>query len=159
MKHYIFFALMALFVVGLAVSWKAPAPNEAPGIVYVGEDGTQYEPNASNIVRYTFALDTISNANNDTLSFPYNVFSSYSSLYQITRTNISGTTNVSVALQQSAVTSGNSDWVTVATTSGTSSTNEALTLNPTYGIRYRLIVDGTGTQSTSYRITAVLKKL
>lgn len=159
MKHYIFFALLAFFAAGLAISWKAPAAADAPEVVYVGEDGAQYEPTASGIVRYTFTLDTITDAENDTLSFPYNVFSSYSSLYQITRTNISGTTNVAVTLQQSAVTSGNTDWVTVATTSATTATNEALTLNPTYGVRYRLIVDGSGTQNTSYRITAVLKKL
>lgn len=155
MKKYLFFSLL---IAVAALAAFAPTADE-PAAVYLGEAGNEYEPTTSNIVRYSWTLDTITNANNDTLNLPYNLFSSFTSLYQLRRTSISGTPNIAVTVQQSAVTSGNTDWVTVATTAGTGATNEALVLNPTYGVRYRLIVDGSGTQSTSYSVTAVLKKL
>lgn len=155
MKNYLILFALALIAF---LAFNAKTMPEAQDVEYTGAEALNFEPNASNVVRYTFTADTITDAENDTLAFPFNVFSSYSSLYQLVRTNLSGTTNVSVTLQQSALTSGNTDWVTVATTSGTGATAEALTLNPTYGVRYRLIVDGSGTQSTRYVITAVLKK-
>lgn len=154
MNKYLLPALLLLCAL-VAFNWKG---TDVPAYEYTGDRSEVFEPMASSIVRYTFTADTITDAENDTLSLPYNLFSSFTSLYQLTRTNLSGTTNVAVTLQQSALTSGDTDWVTVGTTSGTGATIEALTLNPTYGIRYRLIVDGTGTQSTRYTVQAVLKK-
>ncbi len=156
MRKYILFAILTAVAL-FAYNWKSPA--EHKGWEYTGDKPEAFEPYASNILRHNFTADTITDAENDTLSLPYNLFSSFTSLYQMTRTNLSGTTNVAVTLQQSALTSGNTDWITVGTTSGTGATAEALTLNPTYGVRYRLIFDGTGTQSSRYTLTAVLKKL
>lgn len=105
-----------------------------------------------------FTLDTITNAANDTLALGANILSNYEWSYHIIRTNISGTTNIAVAIQASGNTSGDTDWVTVATTSATTATNEILSGVSFYGLRHRVIVDGTGTQSSSYKIKAVLKK-
>lgn len=105
-----------------------------------------------------FPLDTITNAANDTLELGANILSNYEWSYHIIRTNISGTTNIAVAIQASGNTSGNTDWVTVATTSATTATNEILSGVSFYGLRHRVIVDGTGTQSSSCKIKAVLKK-
>ena len=107
---------------------------------------------------YEFSLDTIANAANDTLSLPASdVQSNYEWAYFITRTSISGTANIAVTVQASGVRSGNTDWVNVGTTSATTASNEIISGTSFHGRRHRIIVDGTGTQSTSYKITAVLK--
>lgn len=105
-----------------------------------------------------WVLDTILNAAKDTLLLPAtDVQSNYEWSYHITRTSISGTANVAVSVQASGVRTGNNDWTQVAITSGTGATNEILSSASFFGRRHRIIVNGTGTQSTSYRITAVLK--
>jgi hypothetical protein len=48
-----------------------------------------------------FTLDTITNAANDTLALGANILSNYEWSYHIIRTNISGTTNIAVAIQAS----------------------------------------------------------
>lgn len=117
------------------------------------------EPMASpSLYTKDFSLDTITNAANDTLALGANILSNYEWSYHIIRTNISGTTNIAVAIQASGNTSGDTDWVTVATTSATTATNEILSGVSFYGLRHRVIVDGTGTQSSSYKIKAILKK-
>lgn len=115
-------------------------------------------PSAPRLYTYEFTLDTLSNANNDTLLLPAtDVQSNYEWAYFITRTSISGTANIAVAVQASGVRSGNADWTQVGVTSATTATNEIVSGTSFHGRRHRLIVDGTGTQSTSYKITAVLK--
>ena len=116
-------------------------------------------PPPARLLAKTWALDTITNAANDTLVLPWSLQSRYTGALQITRTNISGTTNLAVSIQASVTSSSGTDatWVTVATTSATTATAELLTLAETYGQRYRIIVDGTGTQSSSYRLSWVSK--
>lgn len=116
---------------------------------------------APNVLPKTWTLDTIANAANDTLTVPFTLQSRYTGALQITRTNISGTTNLAVSIQASVVGATSTDvtWVTVATTAATTATAELLTLAETYGQRYRIIVDGTGTQSSSYRLSWLSKRL
>lgn len=116
-------------------------------------------PPPARLLVKTWALDTITNAANDTLTLPWTLQSRYTGSLQITRTNISGTTNIAVSIQASVTSSSGTDatWVTVATTSATTATAELLTLAETYGQRYRIIVDGTGTQSSSYRLSWLSK--
>lgn len=152
--------ILLIFTLALVAFAFKPA-SEMPAAEYTGtaDDGvTAYEPTLSKNIRFQFDLDTITNAANDTLSVPYNLFSEFSGTFNIVRTNISGTTNIAVTLQSSAVTSG-SDWCDVASTSATTATPEAITVSSMPGVRYRLIVDGTGTQSSSYYINGSLKKL
>lgn len=153
MRKYIF-GFLALFCVGaLFLNFK---PTDAPQTVSEAE---YFAPPTT--LPYTWSLDTISNANNDTLDLPWVLQSRYTQAYQITRTSISGTANVAVSIQANVAYRDSTDpvWVTVATTSGTGATNELLTLAESYGQRYRIIVDGTGTQSTSYRISFLGKRL
>lgn len=115
-------------------------------------------PAPPRLFTYEFPLDTISNAANDTLLLPAtDVQSNYEWAYFVTRTSISGTANIAVSVQASGLRSGNIDWTQVGITSATTATNEIVSGTSFHGRRHRIIVDGTGTQSTSYRITAVLK--
>lgn len=147
MKNYIFGACL-LALVGLFSFAGKPEQKEM-------------EYAAPNVLSKTWTLDTITNAANDTLTVPFTMQSRYTGALQITRTNISGTTNLAVSIQASVTNSTSTDvtWVTVATTSATTATAELLTLAETYGQRYRIIVDGTGTQSSSYRLSWLSKKL
>jgi hypothetical protein len=143
MKDYIFGGL-SLLLVGL--------------LFFAGKP--DYEPMASNLLTKTWALDTITNAANDTLLMPWTMQNRYTGALQITRTNISGTTNLAITVQTNVASTSSTDatWITVLTSSGTGATAELLTLEETYGQQYRIIVDGTGTQSSSYRLSWLGKK-
>jgi hypothetical protein len=143
MKNYIFGGV-ALILVGL--------------LFFAGKP--DYEPMASNLLTKTWALDTITNAANDTLLMPWTMQNRYTGALQITRTNISGTTNLAITVQTNVASTSSTDatWITVLTSSGTGATAELLTLEETYGQQYRIIVDGTGTQSSSYRLSWLGKK-
>lgn len=132
------------------------------------------EPLASNtFYEYTYTKDTIANAANDTLYLPSNmrpVLSNYQITYAVTRTNISGTTNLAVKVEESAYkysgsTPPTAGWAaslnsagSAAATAATTATTEALYIPNAYGCSYRCIIDGTGTQSSSYVIRVILKK-
>ena len=122
--------------------------------------------------RSLVTLDTITNTEADTV---YVVTGSASPLvaanatvfnsnfaynYVLSRTSLSGTANTTMVLQESNVSSsGTSTWYVVATASGTGATVTTVSAANLYGRRHRLILTGTGTQSTSYGITATLKKV
>ena len=151
--------LFALLVVGAALSLFA---------------FNRVEPLASNtFYEYTYTNDTIANAANDTLYLPSNmrpVLSNYQITYAVTRTNISGTTNLAVKVEESAYkysgsTPPTAGWAaslnsagSAAATAATTATTEALYIPNAYGCSYRCIIDGTGTQSSSYVIRVILKK-
>lgn len=137
-------------------------------------DEEKVEPMASNtFYEYTYPKDTIANAANDTLYLPSNmrpVLSNYQITYAVTRTNISGTTNLAVKIEESAYrysgsTPPTAGWAaslnsagSAAATAATTATTEALYIPNAYGCSYRCIIDGTGTQSSSYVIRVILKK-
>ena len=151
--------LFSLLVVGAALSLFA---------------FNRVEPLASNtFYEYTYTKDTIANAANDTLYLPSNmrpVLSNYQITYAVTRTNISGTTNLAVKVEESAYkysgsTPPTAGWAaslnsagSAAATAATTATTEALYIPNAYGCSYRCIIDGTGTQSSSYVIRVILKK-
>jgi hypothetical protein len=145
------FAIALLALVGLVTFAGKPEKAERESLAAP----------APKLLQYTWTLDTLSNANNDTITVPWVIQSRYTGALQITRTSISGTANVAVSIQASVTNSSSTDvtWVTVATTTATTATAELLTLAETYGQRYRIIVDGTGTQSTSYRLSWLGKRL
>lgn len=147
MRNYIFLTLLLAFVGFLSFAGRPEGSAEAFA--------------SPNVLPKTWTLDTITNAANDTLTLPWTLQSRYTGALQITRTNISGTTNLSVVIQSSVTSASSSDatWVAVATSAGTGATAEVLTLAETYGQRYRIIVDGTGTQSSSYQLSWLSKKM
>lgn len=103
-------------------------------------------------------IDTITNAEKDTLAVAGTLLSPYYYNIQGFRTSLSGTHNVKVYLDQSAVTSGDTDWIAVDSTSTTTATLFALR-GTAYGIRYRIRMSGTGSQSSRYGVTYVFKPL
>lgn len=116
--------------------------------------------------RSLVTLDTITNTEADTVlvgpsaTSYYTFNSNFAYIYVLARTSLSGTANTTMVLQESNVsTAGTATWYTVATASGTGATVTSVSASNLYGRRHRLILTGTGTQSTSYGITATLKKL
>lgn len=138
------FAILALFAtIGLASAGFNTSGAAAPA--------------PSSYYRYAFDTDTLTNAETITLSLPVNVLSRYTYDYTIVRTNISGTTNIMPILDESNLTSGSSDWVAIDTLSGTSGIGRA-TGDECYGVRHRLRLVGSGTQSTKFNVQVTLKK-
>lgn len=162
--------MLTLFVVcGIAMSFKGSEVERG-----VLPDGTEYEYRAGRYYAYTFALDTITDAANDTLYLPSrmsDLHSNFQGCVSVTRTNISGTTNIAVKVEETAYdysgsTAPTEGWAsalkvggTAAATAATTATIENLNIPESYGMAWRIVVDGTGTQSSSYKIRVVLKQL
>jgi hypothetical protein len=108
----------------------------------------------------TYAADTITNAENDTLSVAEPINSLYTYNAHFTLNNLSGTRSIKVYLQQSNVTSGTADWVSIDSITASGSTVATYIADGTdfLGRRCRFIVDGTGTQSTRYTLSYCFKK-
>lgn len=115
------------------------------------------------VLLYSYALDTITNTESDTIYIGTSSTGAYSgvvdfqSLYAgqwtFIRTNISGTSNVALKIEQTPLYTGsNTYWTSIATGAGTGATAEAITVSEMLGRRYRVILTGTGSQLTSYRV-------
>ena len=139
----------------------ANAPtNMEYGAEYVDEAGNVMvtaEPMATKSLYKTYTLDTLANAANDTLAVPWILESQYQYCFQFKVTNISGTSAIKAYLEQTNYT-GSTEWtkvdsVTLAADPGSGIMKGA----NVWGNKYRLIMDGSGTQSTSYRASALLK--
>lgn len=143
-KNWLFIAigLLALAFTVMAFAPSGPDSDNKYGI-------TEYYV-------YAPSQDTITNTEADTLTIPANLLSLWSASFSVNLTQLSGTADVAVVIQKSNTSSG-SDWKTLDTFTGTSGL-----LHEEYsellGRRYRLILTGSGTQSTTYDIDAILKK-
>lgn len=122
-----------------------------------GDKNSMYAP-PSTYYRYAFTADTITNTEIDTLTLPEKIYSSYTFCYSVVRTNLSGTTNVKVFLDESNLTTGNTDWITIDSTASTGATPDRIKVPIVYGVRHRLRVVGAGTQSSIFAIQATGKK-
>lgn len=106
-----------------------------------------------------FRKDTITNANNDTLIVAPTVASAHQYAFQVQTIRLSGTQNIKFVLEQQVAISGGR-WMRVdsTTATGVTGTNYWLMKNAnTWGQKYRIIADGTGTQSTAYQVDGLLK--
>lgn len=108
---------------------------------------------------YTFTPDTITNTERDTLLLPVDFVSPWSYLYQVVIDSLSGTDTLAFTIQESALKSGNTDWVSVATGAGSRGNPARITGALMYGRRQRIIIIGSGTQSTRYSIMFLAKKV
>lgn len=122
---------------------------------------TSFEPMATGgYYAKSITQDTLTNAEKDTIAIPTNILSLYTYDFQPVVTQLSGTAAVKVYLDQSAKSSGNTDWFCID--SSASLTNAAprgiLDGTDLLGYRYRLRFSGTGTQSTVYNCSYILKK-
>lgn len=123
------------------------------------------------IERYAFptgasTVDTLTNAGNDTLTIPVNLFSLWNYNWTVQATNISGTTSIIAILQEKNY-YGTANWYEVER--DTISATGDIRLSGLYGDgtggsglvegqNQRLILDGSGTQSTQYKVWVTLKK-
>jgi hypothetical protein len=161
MKNKFIFPLFVFvaFAIGL-VAWNYP-------------DGEYQTSGGSSMFEHAYTKDTITNAANDTLYLPSRlrpVNSDFLIAVAINRTSISGTANVAVKVEESVYpytgsTPPTRGWVTSlntanssAATAATTATEETLRIPNAFGRSYRIIVDGTGTQSTSYDVRLLMKK-
>ncbi len=131
------------------------------GIAITGQSfGPPPPPSPQKLVFKNFAVDTITNTEADTIllsSAVSDVQSLYTYSWHVSRTNLSGTTNVALKVEERIPTSGTTGWVTVNKGSGTGATAERLTGTELLGRQQRLILTGSGTQSSSYLVSVCLK--
>ena len=110
--------------------------------------------------------DTITTTESDTINFPVSFLGPWLPVFKFETTQLSGTQNLSVVFQESHKTSGNTDWFAVGsavTTSGATDSDifryASATTPVASGVRFRIIITGTGTQSTRYTGRLVAKRL
>lgn len=107
---------------------------------------------------HEFDLDTLTNAETVTLPFPksVNTMDVYDYLYQIKAENLSGTTAANVIVQESLFSTGNY-WVPVDTIA-VSGSSDLFATGTVQGVRQRLVIVGSGTQSTQIEVIARIRK-
>lgn len=165
-----------IFLLFVALTWAAIFAFKAQDNAIqteTDENGVFQSSGSGSYYTYRWNLDTITNAANDTLYLPSSlrpVLSDFIQCYGITRTSISGTASIAVKIEGTVEpyvgsTPPTTGWVNVlnsanaaAATAATTATTEQIVLGMSPSISYRIIVDGTGTQSTSYRIRATMKR-
>jgi ABC-type glycerol-3-phosphate transport system substrate-binding protein len=107
---------------------------------------------------YAYSVtDTITDGENDTIEIPTRLVSKWTSLYHVNVSSLSGTVGLSNILQEAA-SYGSTDWVQVDSINHTAAAVKRLDNEVIYGPRQRLIIDGSGTQSTRYTIHFFAKK-
>lgn len=109
-----------------------------------------------------FVSDTITNGENDTINLGANLISRWSYNWHVNTTEISGTQNIIAIVQETNNASASyatpTDWIEVARDTFTTDEDARITGETVYGIKQRLILDGTGTQSTTYSVKFAAKK-
>lgn len=107
-----------------------------------------------------FVGDTITNATNDTVDIPVNLLTDRNWAWSIVCTNLSGTTAV-IAIVQEASTTGTAasavDWDEIGRDTFSATGQDWIRGSHTTGFKHRLILDGSGTQSTRVRTAFVAK--
>lgn len=108
---------------------------------------------------YTFTSDTITNAENDTLEIPYKLFSKWEGLWAMEVTVASGSRDVTARIYENPWNSGEeAAWVLKDSIDLTSASHGEVYTGVVRGVRQRVVVDGSGTQSSIYTIKAIYKK-
>jgi len=147
-KQHIGFALFAMLCIVLSFSFTPSS------------EGFKAGSTTSNTVVFipTATSDTLTNAENDTITLSSLLSSKWTHCIQLSTTSLSGTRSAKVYLQETNTRAGG-DWITVDSTSATSASVAAVRkTGETYGLRHRYIIDASGTQSTKYTFQAVYKK-
>lgn len=113
---------------------------------------------APQAVYRTWTGGAISNAENDTLSIPQILESPYQYSIYFRFATSAGTRAGKIYLEQKNLTA-QTNWMKVDSTSLAAGTFDYLMKGAnTWGTMHRVIVDGSGTQTTTYTGTAVFKK-
>jgi len=111
---------------------------------------------AYEIYRYV-STDTITNTEADTIALTPNLFSFFKSNHTVNATQLSGTSDLDVTIQETNNIDGG-EWYTVATDSIATNGGTVSLTSDVYGIKRRVIITGVGTQSTIYVLRSVMKK-
>lgn len=152
-----FAALAFILTPALMSNQKAEVPTDVSSYV-VGSTANYYlYPTSAT----GYESVTITNAANDTTLLGSNLLSKWSYCWHINSTQSSGTENVIAILQEtnnaSSSQSTPTDWIEVDR--DTLTANEDLRMTgEVWGAKQRLILDGTGTQSTAITLKLIAKK-
>ena len=123
-----------------------------------GKSGMDMLASSSPIYAPTITGDTITDAGADTISVPGLLYSKWAASYTLSTTQLSGTQDLTFVVQESPNSTGG-PWVQVGTKSTSGATDvDRIEVATVYGVKHRIIVTGSGTQSTEYAIDAVMKK-
>lgn len=161
LKYSILFFAVAVGVVSLSFSGEANTKTEtiAESSNFVNFSNFDYDDAVSGIYTYAFPADTITDTEVDVLTIPSVLISKWSYNWTISTTQLSGTQKLSCQISESNTRTG-TDWLNVGsavTTSGSTDLDRAVG-EILYGMRQRMTITGTGTQSTRYVVTVTLKK-
>jgi len=123
-----------------------------------GNTSLGYAPSTGAVVK-SWTLDTITNAEKDTLTLGEVLASPYQYSYQVRLANISGTRSIKFYLEQTSGT-GSTRWMKVdsLTTSGAVINDYLMKGADTWGNKHRILVHGSGTEVVSYKVDGWLKK-
>ena len=109
-------------------------------------------------IRVSVTDGAITNSENDTLSFPYKLDSNGTLGLSIQKTNVSGTTNIGCIMQMSmSAATTPTDWLYSDSASTSTATTFHIKKTNVEGSKLRLIVDGRGTQSSTYKVIWLYK--
>jgi hypothetical protein len=143
MKSFKIFSLIVFALVGvLVMSASDMFEDDAAGDLY----------------RYDFrtSLDTLTDAGTETFTVPALLYSKWAYHWDFSATQLTGTTNLTCAIQEQAVTDG--EWIQVDTID-LDGTSTGRVVGPiVYGVKQRCVCTGTGTQSTQIDAYVVYKK-
>lgn len=154
-----------LFGILIACAVALVAFNDSPKM-----SGMQSEfaaPSASTYYLYPTSATgyesvTITNSGNDTTTLGANLLSRWSYCWHINSTQSSGTENVIAIIQETNNASSSqttpTDWIEVDRDTLTANEDLRMTGDIVYGVKQRLILDGSGTQSTAITTKFVGKK-
>lgn len=162
-RKFIYSALLAFVLAAIAAPvFMSSTANESPA-----EATTALAGSASNYYLFPVSATgyesvTITNAANDTTYLGANLLSRWSYCWHINSTQSSGTQNVIAIVQETNNASSGqttpTDWIEVARDTLTANEDIRITGDVVYGAKQRLILDGSGTQSTAITLKFVGKK-
>lgn len=120
-------------------------------------------PAVSNYYTREFTADTITNAENDTINMPAQFLDAWVPNAFLETTQLSGTQAINLIIQENSKLTGTTGWVSVDTValSGSSDVDRLSYPAAPYwvrGLRMRIIIDGSGTQSTRYTGRVIAKR-
>lgn len=164
MKNFIFGGLCLFVLVALGAAFTkvtrlmAPTTIDAINADVQTKDLAAYGLETGNNFYQKSFTGAIANAEKDTLALP-NFLSNYQLSIATTRASVSGTHNVKMYLDESSFLTGTANWRVIDSTSTTTATLATIRQGTTYGVRHRIRMSGTGSQSSTYAISVIGKKL
>jgi len=154
MKYFLaFFAavlVVACFGIALVGDTPAATADEVGAEMVAGR--AYYYPSA-----YSTTSDTITDAENDTLTVPANLISPWGVKLSADVANLSGTTAMKIYIQGSTDLTTAKDWYTIDSVTVSGAGVYSWEDDRVNDVAHRFIIDGSGTQSSTYDVRAVYK--